>query len=320
MYLAPTMNASIQQLEYIVAVDTWRHFQTAADSCFVTQPTLSMQIQKLEDEIGFKIFDRNRKPVVPTKEGEKIVSQARKILGEYQRLREQISEMKGSLEGELKLGIIPTIAPYLLPLFLKTFLDKYPTIKLHVDEIKTGNMLRMIRHGELDAAILSTPINETGFNENLLYVEEFLVYVSPEEEVSQLTTLTIDDIAGNSIWLLEDGHCLRDQLVNFCSIASNGSVSDRFNYQAGSIETLKRMVDLHGGLTFMPKLAAQCLSDADSKNIRPFVVPVPAREVSLISSKDGAKQKLLEVLKKEILGAIPAAVEQDRFVTLTHQQ
>lgn len=314
------MNASIQQLEYIVAVDTWRHFQTAADSCFVTQPTLSMQIQKLEDEIGFKIFDRNRKPVVPTKEGENIVAQARRILNEYQRLREQVSEMKGSLEGELKLGIIPTIAPYLLPLFLKEFLDRYPTIRLQVDEIKTGNMLRMIRHGEIDAAILSTPINETGFCENLLYIEEFLVYVSPKEELYKLPQLTIDDVAGNSIWLLEDGHCLRDQLVNFCSIASNGSISTRFNYQAGSIETLKRMVDLHGGLTFMPKLAVQCLSDKDRQNTRPFIAPVPAREVSLISSKDGAKQKLLDVLKKEILAAITTDVTQENYVTLAHQQ
>jgi LysR family hydrogen peroxide-inducible transcriptional activator len=314
------MNASIQQLEYIVAVDTWRHFQAAADSCFVTQPTLSMQIQKLEDEIGFKIFDRNRKPVVPTKEGEKMVVQARRILNEYQRLREQVSETKGSLEGELKLGIIPTIAPYLLPLFLKSFLDKYPTIRLQVDEIKTGNMLRMIRHGELDSAILSTPINETGFCEDLLYVEEFLVYISPREELYKLPRLTVGDIAGNSIWLLEDGHCLRDQLVNFCSIASGGSISNRFSYQAGSIETLKRMVDLHGGLTFIPKLATQCLSDADRKSLRPFVAPVPAREVSFISSKDGAKQKLLDVLKKEIINAITTNVTQENYVILAHQQ
>lgn len=314
------MNASIQQLEYIVAVDTWRHFQTAADSCFVTQPTLSMQIQKLEDEIGFKIFDRNRKPVVPTKEGEKIVSQARRILAEYQRLREQVSEMKGSLEGELKLGIIPTIAPYLLPLFLKSFLDKYPTIRLHVDEIKTGNMLRMIRHGELDAAILSTPISETGFSETLLYIEEFFVYVSPKEQLYQSPRLTVEDIAGNSIWLLEDGHCLRDQLVNFCSIASDGSTSARFNYKAGSIETLKRMVDLHGGLTFIPKLAAQSLPNSDSQNIRPFTSPVPAREVSLVSSKDGNKQKLLEVLKKEILGCISLDISKEKYVTLSHRQ
>ena len=314
------MNASIQQLEYIVAVDTWRHFQTAADSCFVTQPTLSMQIQKLEDEFGFKIFDRNRKPVVPTKEGERIVAQARRILNEYQRLREQVSETKGVLEGELKLGIIPTIAPYLLPLFLKSFLDNYPTIRLHVDEIKTGNMLRMIRHGELDAAILSTPINETGFNEDLLYIEEFLVYISPEEELYKLPQLTVDDIAGNSIWLLEDGHCLRDQLINFCSIATNGSVSSRFNYQAGSIETLKRMVDLHSGLTFIPKLATQCLSEVDRKNLRPFIAPVPAREVSLISNKDGAKQKLVDVLKKEIISAITTDTVQESYVTLAHQQ
>ena len=315
------MNASIQQLEYIVAIDTWRHFQTAADSCFVTQPTLSMQIQKLEDEIGFKIFDRNRKPVVPTKEGEKIVLQVRKILGEYQRLREQISEMKGSLEGELKLGIIPTIAPYLLPLFLKSFLDSYPTIRLYVDEIKTGNMLRMIRHGELDAAILSTPINETGFNEERLYNEEFLVYLSPScEELYHLQRLTIEHIAGTSIWLLEDGHCLRDQLINFCSIATNNAISSRFSYQAGSLETLKRMVDLHGGLTFIPKLATQGLSETDCKNLRCFADPVPAREVSLVCSKDGAKQKLLGVLKQEILKAIGTDVVQDSYITLTHQQ
>lgn len=181
-------------------------------------------------------------------------------------------------------------------------------------------MLRMIRHGELDAAILSTPISETGFNEELLYVEEFLAYVSPKEELYQQSRLTVDDIAGNSIWLLEDGHCLRDQLINFCSIASNGSVSSRFNYQAGSIETLKRMVDLHDGLTFMPKLATLGLSDNDRKNIRPFTLPVPAREVSLISSKDGVKQKILDVLKKEILSSITADVELENFVTLTHQQ
>lgn len=314
------MNASIQQLEYIVAVDTWRHFQTAADKCFVTQPTLSMQIQKLEDEIGFKVFDRNRKPVVPTKDGEKIIAQARKILFEYQRLNEQVSEIKGELEGELRLGIIPSVAPYLLPLFLKNFLDRYPTIRLKVDEIKTGNMYRMLRQGELDVAILSTPINETGFNEELLYIEEFLVYVSPNEELHKHVELAVDDIAGSSIWLLEDGHCLKDQLVNFCSISSKGSASNRFNYQAGSIETLKRMVDLHGGLTFIPKLATQNFSGSENQNIRPFKVPVPAREVSLITCKDGGKLKLISVLKKEIKDAISSNSLKENYVTLTHQQ
>ncbi len=313
------MNASIQQLEYIVAVDTWRHFQAAADSCFVTQPTLSMQIQKLEDEIGFKIFDRNKKPVTCTEEGKAIVAQARKILAESQRLGELVSELKGSLEGELRLGIIPSIAPYLLPLFLKSFLEKYPTITLQVSEVKTGSMLRLIRRGELDAGILSTPINETGFEEELLYVEDFQVYLSPENELYQKSALTADDMAGNSIWLLEDGHCLRDQLVNFCSLAPNGSVSARFNYEAGSLETLKRMVDLHGGLTFIPKLATLPLSPTDRGNLRPFASPVPAREVSLISNGGSVKQRLREVLRTEILSIVGSTADND-YVKLSHQQ
>ena len=314
------MNASIQQLEYIIAVDTWRHFQTAADSCFVTQPTLSMQIQKLEDEIGFKIFDRNHKPVICTKEGEAIVAQARNIIAEVQKLREIVAEMKGTLEGELKLGIIPTIAPYLLPLFMKSFLEEYPAIRLQINEIKTGVMLKMLRRGEIDAGILSTPINETGFNEELLYVEEFKVYVSPNEAIYNKQTLAIEDMEGCSIWLLEDGHCLRDQLVNFCSLPSKGSIANRLNYQAGSIETLKRMVDLHGGLTFMPKLATTTLSEKSLKNLRSFAPPVPAREVSIVTIKDAPKKRLIEVLKKQINNVISNNILQKEFISLKHQQ
>lgn len=314
------MNASIQQLEYIVAVDTWRHFQTAADSCFVTQPTLSMQIQKLEDEVGFKIFDRNKKPVVCTEEGKAIIEQARKTLAEYYKLREIVSEKKGILEGELHIGIIPSVAPYLLPLFLKSFLEKYPDIRLQVNEIKTGNMLKMIRRGELDAGILSTPINETGFSEELLYVEDFQAYISPQEKLFNVKQLAADDVAGASIWLLEDGHCLRDQLINFCSLATKDPIAGRFNYQAGSIETLKRMVDMQGGLTFLPRLATLTLSEQEKQRLRPFIAPAPAREISLISNKGAAKQRLIDVLKSEIIHSIPKGITDKNYVVLSHNQ
>ncbi len=314
------MNLSLQQLEYIVAVDTWRHFHKAAERCFVTQPTLSMQIQKLEDDIGIKIFDRSKKPIVPTEFGAIFIAQARKIIGESHHLRELISEFKGSHEGELRLGIIPTIAPYLLPFFLKSFLEKYPEINLQISETKTETLLKRLRRNELDAGILSTPLNESDFSTEVLYNEEFLAYVAPSERLYHQKLLSAADIASSNVWLLEDGHCFRDQMLNFCAMASPNTLSSQLRYQAGSLETLKRMVDLHEGITFLPKLATFGLSKLQTEKLRTFAPPVPIREISLVTYSNTAKRRLINLLKEELLESIPEDLQVKKFIKLPHNQ
>ena len=296
---------TLVQLEYIVAVDTWRHFATAAAKCFITQPTLSMQLQKIEAELGVQIFDRSKVPVVPTAEGVEIIQQARVILKEVERLSEVTRERQGEIVGELRLGILPTIAPYLLPLFLKSFLETYPGIRLKVTELTTEILVDRLKKNLLDAGLVVTPLNDPGIFEQPLFYEEFVVYVSPAETVYKKRYVLAEDIDVRHLWLLEEGHCMRSQIMNLCELKSRVQEDNNFHYEAGSIETLKKMVEMQNGITILPKLALQDLSPQQLKMVRRFKAPAPVREVSLVTHRSLVKKRILAALQREILLAVP---------------
>ncbi|GGH75599.1 LysR family hydrogen peroxide-inducible transcriptional activator [Filimonas zeae] len=299
------------QLEYIVAVDMYRHFAEAAQHCFVTQPTLSMQIHKLEEELGVKLFDRSKQPVLPTEAGVEIIEQARRILSERNALTEMIDSRKGIVNGELKVGIIPTLAPYLLPLFITAFTKKYPQVRLVVNELTTSNIITKLREGKIDCGILVTPLQEQGIKEDVLFYEELMAYVSKNNEAYKKNYVLAKDIDPDKLWLLEEGHCFRSQIVNLCELRRSGKTA-HFEYEAGSLETLRRMVDLNDGITILPELASLDFSGQQMKAIRHFKHPAPVREVSIVTHRDFVKRKLVEVLKHTILQSIPDKLRKNK--------
>jgi LysR family hydrogen peroxide-inducible transcriptional activator len=300
------------QLEYIVAVDIHRHFAEAASHCYVTQPTLSMQVQKLEEELGVKLFDRSKQPVLPTEAGREIIEQARRILAERDVLTEMVDSRKGIVNGELKIGIIPTLAPYLVPLFVPLFVKKYPQVKLVINELTTSLIITKLREGKIDAGILVTPLNEAGIKEDVLFYEELMVYVSRHNAAFKKTYVLAKDIDPGKLWLLEEGHCFRSQIINLCELRKNSKTGSHFEYEAGSLETLRRMVDLNDGITVLPELAIMDMQAAQLKHIRQFKHPAPVREVSLVVHRDFAKRKLVEALKQSILAVVPEKIRKNR--------
>jgi LysR family hydrogen peroxide-inducible transcriptional activator len=300
------------QLEYVVAVDTYRHFATAAEHCFVTQPTLSMQVQKLEEELGVKIFDRSKQPVVPTEIGVEIIEQSRRILSEKNVIRELVQTKKGILTGELRIGIIPTLAPYLLPLFIQNFYKKYPLIKLVVQELMTEYIVSRLREGRIDVGILVTPLQENGIKEHVLFYEELLAYVSRKNTAYKKTYVLAQDIDPEKLWLMEEGHCFRSQIVNLCELRRASEMGTHFEYEAGSIETLRRMVEINDGITILPELTTLDMTARQLQLIRHFKKPAPMREVSIVVHRDFVKKRLIEALKEEIIAAIPDKLKTNK--------
>ncbi|MBY0348368.1 MAG: hydrogen peroxide-inducible genes activator [Hydrotalea flava] len=303
---------TLVQLEYIVALDTHRHFSTAAAACFVTQPTLSMQIQKLEEELGVKIFDRSKQPVLPTEYGMDIIQQARKILADRDVLLEMVDAKKGIIHGELKIGIIPTLAPYLLPLFIHAFTKKFAAVKLQVSEYTTDQIIQKLKEGNIDVGILVTPLHEKGIKEEPLFYEEMLAYVSKNNEVFKKTYVLPKDIDPGKLWLLEEGHCFRSQILNLCELRKPAAEGGHFEYEAGSLETLRRMVDLYDGVTILPELATLDMSSKQQACLRYFKSPAPVREVSMVTHRNYVKRRLVEVLKQQIEMAIPDKIKQNK--------
>jgi LysR family hydrogen peroxide-inducible transcriptional activator len=303
---------TLTQLEYIIAVDNTRHFAKAAAQCFVTQPTLSMQVQKLEEELGVQIFDRSKQPVVPTQAGVEIIAQARKGVAECNAVLEVVQTQKGILHGQLVVGIIPTLAPYLLPLFIPAFTKKYPQVKLIVNELTTDLLITRLREGRIDAGILVTPLQETGINEDPMFYEELVAYVSKENAAYKKSYVLAADIDPNKLWLLEEGHCFRSQIVNLCELRKSSKEGSHFEYEAGSIETLRRLVDTNDGITIIPELATLDMSSKHQKYLRYFKSPAPVREVSIATHRNYVKRRLVQALRKEILAAIPEKVKKNQ--------
>jgi LysR family hydrogen peroxide-inducible transcriptional activator len=298
---------TLVQLEYAVAVDTYRSFVLAAEKCFVTQPTLSMQIQKLEELLGVKLFDRSRQPVIPTEIGVEVIEQARKLLNESYKIKEVINERKGEVAGELRIGVIPTIAPYLLPRVIGGFMEKYPKVKLSISEFNTEHIIQQLKIGLLDCGILATPLGEPNLIERPVFYENFVSYVSKNSPLFKKKAITTADLDIDELWLLNEGHCLRNQVLNICK--HKKSNDHQLDYNTGSIETLIKMVDLNSGITILPELSMQDFSVKQLDKVRYFKSPEPSREVSIVTNKNFIKRKIIDALEEEILNSIPKRIK-----------
>ena len=294
---------TIQQLEYILAVDQFRHFARAAEYCRVTQPTLSAMIQKLEDELGVKLFDRTVQPVCPTAIGEKIIDQARVILAQTAQVKEIISEEKQSLAGVFHLGVLPTIAPYLLPRFFPQLMEKYPELDIRVTEMKTQNIQQALHAGDIDAAIIASKLEDTFLKEETLFYETFFGYVSCKEPLFKHDVIRTSDITGERLWLLDEGHCFRDQLVRFCQMET--VKVNQMAYHLGSMETFMRMVESGKGITFIPELAVLQLDGTQKELVRPFAIPCPTRQIIMLTNRSFIRNTLLKTITQEITAAVP---------------
>lgn len=308
---------TLQQLEYIRALDIERNFVRAAQRCFVTQPSLTMQVQKLEEQLGIKIFDRSKKPLLPTPLGERLVAQAYVILREAERFNEIVKEQEGVLSGELKIGIIPTLAPYLLPVFVPEFESAYPEIRLIVQELQTNQIVDNLRIDEIDLGILVTPLEEKGISESVLFNEPMLGYVGKSHRLFENKLIDTSELDLDDIWLLSEGHCLRGQVLNICK-AHQKDEQHNFVFESGSLETLIRLVDEHRGMTILPYLATLNLSDKQRQLLRPFGKKPPVREVSVATNRKHIKTAMIEALKATILSVLPKELlnNQGKVVSL----
>lgn len=294
---------TIQQLEYILAVDKHRHFGHAAEACFVTQPTLSAQVNKLEKELDVLIFDRSKMPVIPTELGIQLIAQARRVIAETKGIYETIAELKGDIGGTIKMGIIPTLAPYLLHLFIGRFLETYPKVRLQVEELVTEEVVKRLKNDELDVGIVVTPLEEQGLLEKPMFYENFYVYLSKRHPLLEKEAIEMNELVDMDLWVLQQGHCFRDQVLNICE--PNQFQRKNFHYESGSLEGLKNMVNRYKGLTLLPELATFDLKEEEKGRLRPFTEDVPTREVSLILTRSFLKKKLVELLLKEIITSVP---------------
>jgi LysR family transcriptional regulator, hydrogen peroxide-inducible genes activator len=295
---------NIQQLTYIIAIDRFRHFARAAEHCRVTQPTLSTMLNRLEEELGVKLFDRSRSPVMPTETGKRIIAQARRILEEVDHLHRLAGEMSDQVEGELRLGVIPTVAPFLLPLFLQDLLRSYPKLRININELTTSEIVVQLKSNMIDAGILATPLGQDAIREIPLYTEPFVVYrskkLAPIRPGKNQNNLNPEDLDLDKLWLLEEGHCLRSQIAALCELKKQNKTYSNLVYEAGSIDSLKRLVDSSGGITILPALSIRDFSETEMESVQYFRDPVPARQISIVTYRHHLKERIVDVLKEEI--------------------
>ncbi len=296
---------TLTQLEYVIAVDTFGSFAEAAKRCDVTQPTLSMQIKKIEEELGVTIFDRSKKPVITTDVGQTIIAKAREGLRELNCIPELIKEKSQAHLGELRLGVIPTLCPYLLPRFSLNFAKHYPDVTLVVEELLSSQILEKLEKDMLDVGIMVTPLDMPGFVIDPLFYEIFVVYMSSHHPLTKKCSVALQDLDQQDMWLLKEGHCFRSQAITMCTEQSSMSDRPPLRFESGSLETLKRMVESQCGYTLLPELALYDLRKLQRRHVRHFKSPEPIREVSLVTHRNILKQKLITALKTEILASVP---------------
>lgn len=294
---------TLQQLEYIVAVYRTRHFVKAAEACGVTQPTLSAMIQKLEAELDVKLFERSSQQVIPTAIGKVVVEQAWKVLNRARKLKDIVAEEKKSLTGTFRLGILPTIAPYLLPRFFPRLMRENSSLEIRVVEMKTAYIRRAIDRGEIDAAVMVDTGDLDDYALTTLFYEQFLAYVSPSDQLSAKKSIKTSDLSNELLWLLDEGHCFRDQLVKYCQLKA--AKTSQSAYSLGSIETFMRIVENGQGMTFIPELATMQLTPPQKELVRPFAIPIPTREVVMATSKAFVRQSLLNMIVGQIRNSVP---------------
>jgi LysR family hydrogen peroxide-inducible transcriptional activator len=293
---------NIHQFQYVLALAENRHFETAAEKCFISQSTLSTMILRFEEEIGVPIFDRKKKPVEVTLEGQRVIQQLKKITKEIQGLKEVANELKGEVSGKLTIAVIPTIAPYILPLFLHRFAAQFPKLEIEVREHTTTEIIRMIKSRDLDIGIISIPILDNELIEYHLYDEPFVYYDTGIKNKKQVQEkhLRLDNLC-----LLEEGHCMRNQVLELCDY-HNRVLKNKlnFNYKAGSIDGLLRFVRANNASTLLPLLAALDLSKEEQKRVSKFMEPVPFRSVGIVVHQHFVKHQVRELLQTEILSEV----------------
>ena len=305
--------ATLTQLEYLVAVDRLRHFGKAAKACHVSQPTLSMQLQKLEEEYGMTFFDRSKQPILPTQEGLAVIEQAKSVLREVGKLDHICRNRKNEPSGDFRLALIPTIAPYLLPLFLGAFADAYPEVKLSIEEMTTENIIQALEQDRIDAGILATPLQIESLVEKPLYYEPFSLYVSEKHPLSRLDTINEEKLDAKDLWLLSEGHCLRNQIVRICSLRGKTGIFPNVKFESGSLETVIHLVEQGHGYTLLPLLATRSLARTRREQLKPFSKPVPSREVSLVYRRTQYKQPILEALAAQVQAALPDDLPKEKL-------
>lgn len=296
---------TITQLQYVLAVAEYQNFTLAAEKSFVTQPTLSMQVQKLEDELDILIFDRSKKPIGITGVGKKIVAQAKNIVAEAERIKDIVDQDKGFVGGDFTLGIIPTVMPTLLPMFLPTFIKRYPKVNLIIKEQATSTLIRNLQDGHIDAAIAATPLEIEFIKERPLYYEPFVGYVPSSHRLATSTELLTEDLDIGDVLLLQDGHCFRDGVINLCKAPKKG---EPFQIESGSFETLINLANEGMGMTLLPFLNTMELDEKKKGNLKHFKKPPPAREISIIYHKSELKIQITEALKEVISGIVRGAI------------
>ncbi|GAB4400683.1 MAG: LysR substrate-binding domain-containing protein [Microscillaceae bacterium] len=299
---------TLTQLEYIVALDTHRHFVTASEKCFVTQPTLSMQVQKLEKELDVLLFDRKKQPLEPTPVGKELIRRARQVLREVQEMRDFVKNEKEILAGEIKIGIIPTLAPYLIPLFLSGFLKKHPPIRPVIEELQTEDLVHRLVDGRLDIGLLVTPLEEKGLEEIPVFEETFVAYLSEGHPLLAKRELSLSDLEAHDLWILNEGHCFRNQILQICQQKPNHERA--FVYESGSLDTLRKMVEQRFGYTLLPQLALHDIHPDRWEFLRYFEEPQPARQISLVVHERFLKRRLVESLREEIFAQLPETIRK----------
>lgn len=292
---------NLQQLEYIVSLDKHRHFQRAAEACGVSQPTLSALVQKLEEELDLTLFDRKSHPISPTDSGRVVIDQARVILYNVAQLRELTRSEKETESGMIRIGVIPTVAPYILPRLFKQIQHNSPQIELRAFELRTSVIIEQLRKAELDMAILATPLEQPDFLEIPLYYEKFAAYVSPGEDLYEKIEIVAHEMPTEHLWVLKEGHCMRNQVFNFCHTQSAYSTT----YEAGSIDTLIKIVDENGGYTIIPELHLPLLHEDQQDNVRLLASPTPVREISLVIRQDYVRERLINIVADAVKSIIP---------------
>jgi LysR family hydrogen peroxide-inducible transcriptional activator len=302
--------ATLTQLEYLLALNKERHFARAAESCHVSQPSLSIQIQKLEEEYNVIIFDRSQTPILVTEVGAQIIEQAKIIINEAKKLSSIASEQAGVVRGDFHLAVIPTVAPYLIPLFLSNFSTKYPLVKLKISEFKTNDIIKMLLNDEIDAGLLSTPLHHKSLIERHLYFEPFKLFIDKKHELQKSKSITEAVLKDTPLWLLEEGHCLRSQVLQICHAGERNPILKNVEFSSGNLETLKNLVLQSGGATLLPDLATLNLSKKEMEiNIRSFTgAKIPTREIGLICARSFYKETVLNALEACILDNLPASI------------
>ncbi|MAX81867.1 MAG: DNA-binding transcriptional regulator OxyR [Crocinitomicaceae bacterium] len=296
---------TLVQLEYIVAIADYGSFVEAASKCFVTQPALTTQVKNLENELDVVIFDRTRKPIIPTEIGAQIIEQAREVIQQSRKIPDIVSEFNTEVKGNLTLGIIPTISPYLIPLFINHFNKQHPKVNVSVREEITEEVIFKLKNGELDAGIIATPIETKGVITIPLYYEKFYVYVSRNHPLYYKEELAATDLKVSDLWLLKDGNCFRNQVINICAKSSQDDFANQFRYESHSIESLKRIVEVKDGITLIPELAAKLISAKKDDMIKVIKDVQPVREVSLVVSRQFLKKRLIDNLANLIKERVP---------------